>query len=40
MKWVGIVLKEREVIEEDMEDIESRWDCIAVIAKLVLITTR
>jgi hypothetical protein len=40
MKWVGIVLKEREAIEEDVEDIESKWDCIAVIAQLVLIATR
>jgi hypothetical protein len=42
MKWVGIVLKGREEMEAELDDIESRWGCrdVVIIRMILLTATR
>jgi len=42
MKWVGMVLKGREEMEAELEDIESRWGCrdVVIVWMILLTATR
>ena len=42
MKWVGMVLKGREEMEAELEDIESRWGCrdVVIVCMILLTATR
>ena len=39
MKWVGMVLKGRDEMEAELEDIESRWGCRDVVIECMIVLT-